>query len=123
MGLIQSKHVKKTHASKAPTPNTHPQNDFELVCRASKELEFFLDSYFRSTAAQGLHDKIITAQPPLPVALTKKLNYLCHQRNSLVHDRNVNKLEHRDRFIEAFDSSWAELQQIVNLYYNSNDTA
>ena len=57
------------------------KNDFELVIRASKELEFLLETEFnaKTNENQGLHDKISNATHmgrPLNPTLIKQVGYL-----------------------------------------------
>jgi hypothetical protein len=56
------------------------KNDFELVIRATKDLEFLLETQFGapSTNQTGLHDKITHAQQSagLPQETIKKMRYL-----------------------------------------------
>jgi hypothetical protein len=105
--------------SKATTksPSGHPTNDFELAVRCSKELEYFLETYFRSTG-QGLHEKVATAQPALPLSLSKRLHFIGSCRNQIVHVHGVDRLDNREAFIAAFDLSWKELQDLVSIYYS-----
>ena len=85
-------------------------NDFELVIRATKELEYLLETHFLpplSTSQDktiGLHDKISMARlpdgQPLPPAVVKKMRYLVTLRNKLVHDCNA--IPDRPAFVRQF---------------------
>jgi hypothetical protein len=45
------------------------QNDYELVIKASKELEYILEHHFGATG-KGLHEKISSASPVLTLSRT-----------------------------------------------------
>ena len=90
------------------------KNDFELVIRATKELEWILETQFGAPNGKtvGLHDKISAAripgsQQPLPEAVTRKMRKLVTIRNSLVHDREVNAIADRQGFVK----DWQEVRQ------------
>jgi hypothetical protein len=100
------------------------KNDFELVIRASKELEHLLKSEFGAAAANadgrpnGLQGLIETAcvpgtREPLPDALRRKMRLLGTVRNKLVHEYAYDAIEGRQVFIEAFVSAEAELKDMV----------
>ena len=58
------------------------KNDFELVIRATKELEWLLETHFNAPSGKdvGLHEKISKARTasgqPLPEKITKRMRYL-----------------------------------------------
>jgi len=87
-------------------------NDFELVVRATKELEFLLEEHFHAPTGKnvGLHDKITAARDargqPLSDNVKKRMRYLVTIRNSLVHDRECNAIPDRSAFL----SGWAEVE-------------
>ena len=89
------------------------KNDFELVIRATKELEWILEAQFGAPNGKtvGLHDKISAARipgsaQPLPEAVTRKMRKLVTIRNSLVHDREVNTIADRAMFVK----DWQEVR-------------
>ena len=89
------------------------KNDFELVIRATKELEWLLETHFASPSGKtvGLHEKITHAKNPrdgrpLPDNVTRKMRKLVTIRNSLVHDREVNAIPDRAAFVE----DWKEVE-------------
>ena len=98
-------------------------NDFELVIRATKELEFLLETYFLPplTVSQdktiGLHDKITMARMPdgrgIPKHAIKKMRFLVTLRNKLVHDHDTNAIPNRPRFVKEFDEIEAELRAML----------
>ena len=92
------------------------KNDFELVIRATKELEWILETQFGAPDGKtvGLHDKISAARipgsgQPLPEAVTRKMRKLVTIRNSLVHDREVNSIADRSGFVK----DWQEVDTTV----------
>mmetsp|Transcript_2500 Transcript_2500/g.6542 ORF Transcript_2500/g.6542 Transcript_2500/m.6542 type:complete len:117 (-) Transcript_2500:1644-1994(-) len=100
-------------------------NDFELVIRATKDLEHLLETGFGAPSGkkEGLHDKIsyVQANVGLSVSTVKKLRYLVTVRNKLVHERGFNKLPDRKSFIESYESAETELKS--KLKKSGNSTA
>mmetsp|Transcript_2341 Transcript_2341/g.5341 ORF Transcript_2341/g.5341 Transcript_2341/m.5341 type:complete len:119 (-) Transcript_2341:94-450(-) len=90
-------------------------NDFELVIRATKDLEHLLETGFDAPSGKnvGLHDKITAVQNShgLSVDTVKKLRYLVTIRNKLVHDHDFNKLPDRVHFAKSYDSVERELKE------------
>ncbi|KAL7441421.1 hypothetical protein ACHAXM_007828 [Skeletonema potamos] len=90
------------------------KNDFELVIRATKDLEHLLESGFGVPSGKtvGLHDKITAAQEShgLSTDTVKKLRYLVTIRNKLVHEHDFNKLPDRAGFAKSYDSVEKELK-------------
>ena len=91
------------------------KNDFELVIRATKDLEHLLETGFGAPNDKqtGLHDKITYAQDTagLSKETVKKLRYLVTIRNKLVHDHDFNKLPDREHFAKSYDSVEKELRE------------
>lgn len=91
------------------------KNDFELVIRATKDLEHLLESNFDAPSGKtvGLHDKITAVQNShdLSPATVKKLRYLVTVRNRLVHDHEFNALPDRVHFAQSYDSVEKELRE------------
>lgn len=87
-------------------------NDFELVIRVSKELEWVLESYF-AASGKGLHEKISSAQG-LPPQLERRMRYLATIRNKLIHERGFDAIPDRPMFIAHFEESRAELAAILS---------
>ena len=89
-------------------------NDFELVIRATKDLEYLLESQFNVPTGKnvGLHDKISAAQAShnLSPDTVKQLRYLVTIRNKLVHDHYFNELPDRNYFARSYDSVEKELK-------------
>uniref|UniRef100_A0A7S2RZE4 DUF4145 domain-containing protein n=1 Tax=Rhizochromulina marina TaxID=1034831 RepID=A0A7S2RZE4_9STRA len=86
------------------------QNDFELVIRSSKELEWVLETQFGAPGGKdrgaGLHEKITEARhrgQPLPENLVIQMRRLVTIRNRLVHDRGFDHIPARERYIHDFD--------------------
>ena len=98
-------------------------NDFELVIRATKELEFLLETHFLPplTVSQdktiGLHDKISMARlpngQPLPDDAIRKMRFLVTLRNKLVHDHDCNSIPAWSRFVRDFDEVEASLRALL----------
>lgn len=93
------------------------KNDFELIIRATKELEWLLETHFQAPSGKdvGLHEKITQARDPrdgspLRDPLKKRMRYLVTIRNALVHDRNVNAIPDRPSFVQA----WNEVENELN---------
>ena len=91
------------------------KNDFELVIRATKDLEHPLETGFGAPAGKnvGLHDKITAAQTShgLSPGTVKKLRYLVTIRNRLVHDHGFNALPDRAHFARSYDGVEKELKE------------
>ena len=102
-------------------------NDFELVIRATKELEFLLETMLEThflpplTVSQdktiGLHDKISMARlpngQPLPDDAIRKMRFLVTLRNKIVHDHECNSIPDRPRFVKDFDEVEASLRALL----------
>lgn len=100
------------------------KNDFELVIRASKELENLLKTEFgaeerdASGRPNGLHALIDSAcipgtREPLPDRLKRTMRLLGAVRNKLVHNYTYNEIEGRQSFVEAFVAAEAEMKAMV----------
>jgi hypothetical protein len=93
-------------------------NDYELVIRATKDLEHLLETEFGAPSGKtvGLHDKITAVQEShgLSSDTVKKLRYLVTIRNKLVHDHDFNKLPDRVGFAKSYDSVEKELKAKLN---------
>ena len=92
------------------------KNDFELAVRATKELDGILVDHFGAPNGKdvGLHQKISDARVPstnehLPAKLQKSMRYLVTIRNAIVHDRNVNAIEDKNRYRECYTHVEREL--------------
>mmetsp|Transcript_14984 Transcript_14984/g.27179 ORF Transcript_14984/g.27179 Transcript_14984/m.27179 type:complete len:121 (-) Transcript_14984:1-363(-) len=90
-------------------------NDFELVIRATKDLEYLLEQSFHAPSGKqvGLHDKISHAQQTFGLTqdTVKQMRYLVTIRNKLVHDHEFNRLPDRVSFAKSYDSVEKELKQ------------
>ena len=95
--------------------NTYATNDFELVIRTSKELEFLLENQFHAEG-KGLHEKITSASSSalLPDSLVRKMRFLATIRNKLIHDTTVNAIPDRAAFIHNFEEAKRELQAVLD---------
>ncbi|PSC72633.1 hypothetical protein C2E20_3848 [Micractinium conductrix] len=88
------------------------RNDYELVIRSSKDLEYILEAYL-GAQGKGLHEKCSSVQQYLTPALVKKIRYLATIRNKLVHERQFHHIPDRPRFVENYQIAERELQQVV----------
>ena len=95
------------------------KNDFELVVRATKEMEWLLETYFGSPRDKqiGIHEKISQARTPtrepLPEEVKRRMRKLVTIRNSLVHEREVNSIADRAAFAADYDAVEQELKRIL----------
>lgn len=81
----------------------------------SKQLEGLLESEW-GAEGKGLHEKLnwVQASPhPLPEDLVRKMRFLASVRNKLIHDPTYNRIDDRKRFINAYQTSKAELKAIL----------
>ena len=91
----------------------HSTNDYELVIKTSKELEYFLELEFKAQG-KGLHEKINSLNNDcLPLALVKKMRYLATIRNKLIHERGFDSIPDRKVFISNFETSKEQLAKII----------
>mmetsp|Transcript_32252 Transcript_32252/g.67240 ORF Transcript_32252/g.67240 Transcript_32252/m.67240 type:complete len:136 (+) Transcript_32252:100-507(+) len=90
-------------------------NDYELVIKASKELEYILESEFQSSG-RGLHEKITAAQQQhlqQHPQVIKDMRFLATIRNKLIHERGFDVIPNRKAFITTFQKSATVLTEIV----------
>lgn len=97
----------------------HSRNDFELCIRSSKELEHLLDTEFGSNG-KGLHEKISSVERHLTPQMVKNMRYLATIRNKLVHEHDFNAIPDRGRFIQNFEKSSKDLQEILKKRNSKN---
>lgn len=88
------------------------RNDYELVIRASKDLEYILEAYL-GARGKGLHEKCTSVQHLVPKDLQKKIRYLATIRNKLVHERGFNHIPDRGRFIQSYLTAEQQLKDIL----------
>ena len=119
---LRSKQIYKHQRAMGQTSSSIVDctNDFELVIRSSKELEFILEQHFGAPSGKqsgGLHEKISCARlsdgSPLPQSLANKMRFLATIRNKLVHDREFNSIPDNTRFRESFNEAIAELNALA----------
>ena len=95
------------------------KNDFELVVRATKELEWLLETKFGAPRDKtvGIHEKISVARTPtrepLPDNVKKRMRYLVTIRNQLVHERDVNAIPDKAAFAQGYQEVERELKAIL----------
>eukprot|EP00980_Cylindrotheca_fusiformis_P011216 scaffold2574_cov98-Cylindrotheca_fusiformis.AAC.6 len=93
------------------------KNDFELVIRATKDLEYLLETQFDAPSGKtvGLHDKISHAEQTAGLSndTVRKMRKLVTIRNKLVHEHDFNALENRKEFARSYDGVEKELREIL----------
>ena len=87
-------------------------NDYELVIKSSKELEYILEQEF-CAHGKGLHEKISNASGLTP-RLIKDMRYLATIRNKLIHERGFDRIPDRNAFIGTFERSADELEKLLS---------
>lgn len=92
----------------------YSDNDFEMVIRASKDLEALLEQL--GASGKGLHEKINSAFAlgQITQRLAKSMRFLATLRNKLVHERGFDSIPDRASFIRTFEASHEELRQIAS---------
>lgn len=102
------------------------KNDFELVIRATKDLEHLLESQFDAPSGKtvGLHDKITHAEQitGLSSETVRKMRKLVTIRNKLVHEHGFNALPNRNDFAKSYDTVEFELQEVLKQRRGSSST-
>ncbi|KAL4457561.1 hypothetical protein ABPG75_012426 [Micractinium tetrahymenae] len=88
------------------------RNDYELVIRASKDLEHVLEVCL-GAQGKGLHEKCTSVQGVIPPDLQRKIRYLATIRNKLVHERDFHHIPDRARFVESYQIAERELKEVV----------
>ena len=90
----------------------HSSNDYELVIKSSKDLEFILERDF-GAQGRGLHEKISSVERELPGQLVRQMRYLATIRNKLIHERGFDSLPDRASLISSYEASALELENII----------
>jgi hypothetical protein len=100
------------------------KNDFELVIRATKDLEHLLETQFHAPSGKqiGLHDKITHTEQTagLSSETVRKMRKLVTIRNKLVHEHEFNELPNRKAFAKSYDSVEKELQEVLARHNGSS---
>ena len=119
--LVPVRSIRGTHRDIIARGSSIPtyQNVFELVIRATKEMEHLLVNHFGAPAGKksgGLQDKITNAIIPrtgmsLPPIFIQKMRKLVTIRNSLVHDQGVNSIDR-----EEFATLWREVHSQLKTF-------
>jgi hypothetical protein len=78
-----------------------PENDYQLVFEAIKDLECILMFHFDGSG-DSLHEMIATTNPQLPVDLIVNMRALAMIRNNMAHEYSFDKLADRKGFIEKY---------------------
>lgn len=92
----------------------YSDNDFEMVIRASKDLESMLEEF--GATGKGLHEKISSGVDTghITQKLAKSMRYLATLRNRLVHEKGFDCIPDRSSFIRTFEASQKELLEIAD---------
>lgn len=100
------------------------KNDFELVIRATKDLDELLETQFGAPSGKtvGLHDKITHAEQTAGLSndTVRKMRRLVTIRNRLVHEHGFNALPNRKEFANSFDTVEKELQEVLKSQKNGS---
>jgi hypothetical protein len=91
---------------------SHSSNDYELVIKSSKDLEYILELEF-GAKGKGLHEKISDVDNQLSTDLIKRMRYLATIRNKLIHERGFDAIPDRSKFIIAYEDSKKEIQTFL----------
>lgn len=103
------------------TKQVHSKNDFELVIKASKELEYFLETEF-GAEGRGLHEKISSVSGVLTPQLVKDMRFLATIRNKLIHEVGFDTIPDRTAFIKVFERSVDTLNNICRARGTTNSS-
>ncbi|RHZ38268.1 hypothetical protein DYB26_003750 [Aphanomyces astaci] len=101
-----------TNLSDTAAPAPLNRNDYELVIKCAKELEYILEAEFGATG-KGLHEKISAVNGQLPPQLVKQMRFLATIRNKLIHERGFDRIPDRDHFILQFEAAAGNLNERV----------
>jgi hypothetical protein len=87
-------------------------SSFELVIRASKELEYILDTQYSATG-NGLHEKItsILSAYHIDMELLQHVHHIATLRNKLVHEYDFSTIEDRALFQDIFVYAYSKLKK------------
>jgi len=92
--------------------SAYSSNDYELVIKTSKEIEYILEAEFHATG-KGLHEKVTSVSSQLTPKLCKRLRFLATIRNRLIHERGFDAIPDRNNFIAAFEESKSEIATVL----------
>jgi hypothetical protein len=89
-----------------------PENDYQLVFEAIKDLEHILMFHFDSSG-DSLHEMIATTNHKLPVDLIVDMRALATIRNNMAHEYSSDKLVDRKGFIETYRKCTKKLDEEI----------
>lgn len=92
--------------------SSYSSNDYELVIKTSKEIEYILGAEFHATG-KGLHEKVTSVSSQLTPKLCKRLRFLATIRNRLIHERGFDSIPDRGNFIAAYEESKLEIAAVL----------
>lgn len=91
---------------------SYSSNDYELVIKASKEIEHILEVEF-DAKGKGLHEKVSSVSSQLTPKLCKRIRFLATIRNRLIHERGFDVIPDRGSFIAAFEESKSDIVALL----------
>jgi hypothetical protein len=92
----------------------HSDNDFELVVKSAKHLEFLLENLFNAEG-MSVHEKLDSLGPHvLSTEILKQMRYLATIRNKMVHEPGFDALPDRDKFISCYENAVLEMERVSN---------
>lgn len=106
MGTVESKEEIPSGNKEIPLEKKYPdykppENDYQLVFEAIKDLEYIMQIHFESSG-DHLHEMIGTANRSLPQDLIIDMRALATIRNNLAHEYSFQTLQNRDDFVDKY---------------------
>jgi hypothetical protein len=111
MGQVEST-PQQSKPEEKPKGFEPPENDYQLVFEAIKDLEYTLMANFDSTG-DNLHEMISTTSHKLPLELIVDMRALATIRNNLAHEYSCEKLADREEFIKKYVGCVAKLDEEI----------
>lgn len=113
MGAAESTpKVSSVEATEDVPEYNPPDNDYQLVFEAIKELEFILLADFDSSG-DNLHQMISSTDEKLPMDLIVDMRALAVIRNNMAHEYSCDALPDRQDFIDKYKSCVKRLKEEV----------
>ena len=120
MGTVESKTTEKVAAEKTSIDFKPPDNDFQLVFEAIKDMEYTLMAHFDSSG-DTLHEMISTTNQKLPLDLVVDMRELATIRNNMAHEYSIDKLQDRQNFIDKYQKCVRRLSDEINRRKNEEE--
>ena len=112
MGQTHSSNYDDDNEVVVHSTNQHSSNDYELVIKTTKDLEYILERNFNAQG-RGLHEKVSSCEGELSNSLVKKMRYLATIRNKLIHERGFDEIPNRATFLQLYDEAERELEILL----------